>query len=131
MKTVVMLALPKLRLKLPNNYDSSLLSLLIEILKPTLFYSIIVYMTKARIVSNPKILDGKPTIAETRISVELIMNFLGAGMSIKEITAEYPELKKSEVIAAIEYATNLVTKTNHHLIKNPETLVTTLHEITR
>ena len=88
-------------------------------------------MAKTKIVSNPKILDGKPVIAGTRISVELIMNFLGAGMSVKEITTEYPELKKSEVVAAIEYATNLVTKTNPHRIKTAEAFVTTLHEITR
>ena len=30
----------------------------------------------ARIISDPKILSGKPVIAGTRISVELIMNFL-------------------------------------------------------
>lgn len=60
-------------------------------------------MKAAKIVSNPKILGGKPVIAGTRISVELIMNFLGAGMSVKEITSEYTELKKNEVVAAIEY----------------------------
>lgn len=88
-------------------------------------------MAKARIVSNPKILGGKPIIAGTRISVELIMNFLGAGMSIRDITTEYSELKKAEVIAAIEYATNLVTKTNPRKSKSAESFTTTLHEITR
>lgn len=87
-------------------------------------------MAKTKIVSNLKILGGKPIIAGTRISVELIMNFLGAGMSVKEITTEYPELKKSEVIAAIEYAANLVAKANPHKIKYPATFATTLHEIT-
>lgn len=88
-------------------------------------------MAKAKVVSNPKILGGKPIIAGTRISVELIMNFLGAGMSIRDITTEYSELKKAEVIAAIEYATNLVAKTDLHRIKNPESFATALHEITR
>ncbi|OGE31279.1 hypothetical protein A3C59_00790 [Candidatus Daviesbacteria bacterium RIFCSPHIGHO2_02_FULL_36_13] len=64
----------------------------------------------AKIVSDPKILGGKPVIAGTRISVELIMNFLSAGMSVKDILSEYPELKKSEVMAAIDYAAKLVTK---------------------
>lgn len=63
-------------------------------------------MAKAKIISDSRILSGKPVIAGTRISVELIMNFLGSGMSIKEITSEYPELKKSEMVAAIEYAAN-------------------------
>lgn len=58
---------------------------------------------KAKIISNSKILSGKPVIAGTRISVELIMNFLSAGMNIRDILIEYPELKKSEVLAAIDY----------------------------
>lgn len=58
-------------------------------------------MAKAKIISDIRILGGKPVIAGTRISVELIMNFLGAGMSFKDILAEYPELKKSEVVAVV------------------------------
>lgn len=60
-------------------------------------------MMKAKIISNSKILGGKPVIAGTRISVELIMNFLSAGMNVKDILSEYTELKKFEVLAAIEY----------------------------
>jgi len=69
-------------------------------------------MRKAKIISDPKILGGKPVIAGTRISVELIMNFLAAGMSIDDILAEYKELTKTEVLAAISYATKLVSQTN-------------------
>lgn len=69
-------------------------------------------MRKAKIVSDPKILGGKPVIAGTRISVELIMNFLAAGMSIDDILAEYKELTKTEVLAAISYAAKLVSQTN-------------------
>lgn len=87
-------------------------------------------MTKVKIVSNPKILNGKPVIAGTRISVELIMNFLGSGMSVKEILSEYPELKKPEVVAAIGYATKLVSK-NNPSIKNPKGTTAILHEISR
>lgn len=87
-------------------------------------------MAKVKIVSNSKILNGKPVIMGTRISVELIMNFLGAGMSVKDILAEYPELKKSEVIAAIEYATGLVRIKTGTTTTN-ETSTATFHEITR
>lgn len=69
-------------------------------------------MIKAKIISDPKILGGKPLIAGTRISVELIMNFLAAGMSIDDILAEYKELTKTEVLAAISYAAKLVSQTN-------------------
>lgn len=60
-------------------------------------------MTKAKIISDPSILNGKPIISGTRISVELIMNFLAAGMNLGEILKEYPELKKGEILAAINY----------------------------
>lgn len=62
-------------------------------------------MVKAKIISDLRILGGKPIIAGTRISVELIMNFLSAGMNVKNILEEYTELKKTEVLAAIDYAT--------------------------
>lgn len=68
-------------------------------------------MSKARIVSNPKILGGKPVIAGTRISVELIMNFLSAGMGVDDILKEYPELKREEILSAIDFAGELVSQT--------------------
>lgn len=88
-------------------------------------------MIKAKIISDIRILSGKPIIAGTRISVELIMNFLGAGMSIKDILAEYPELKKSEVIAAIEYAVKLVSKTTASQTISRGDSIAILHEIAR
>ena len=97
-------------------------------------------MTMSKIISDPKILSGKPVIAGTRISVEIIMNFLGAGMSIEDILKEYKELKKSEILAAIDYAKKLVNKQsfpflrkrkverNHREIEKAPII---LHEITR
>ena len=42
-------------------------------------------MDKPKIVSDPKILLGKPIIAGTRISVELILDRITSDMSEKEI----------------------------------------------
>lgn len=86
---------------------------------------------KSKIVSDSRILGGKPVIAGTRISVELIMNFLSAGMNIKDILSEYPELKKSEVLTAIDYATKLVSKTKPSYKSADIQNQVTLHEITR
>ncbi len=83
------------------------------------------------IISDPKILSGKPVIAGTRISVELIMNFLATGMSTDEILKEYSELKKSEVLAAIDYAAKLVSKKRPINDTNTEHIQVILHEITR
>lgn len=88
-------------------------------------------MIKSKIISDSKILGGKPIIAGTRISVELIMNFLSAGMNIKEILSEYPELKESEVSAAIEYAARLVSKAKPSFKVADTQSTVILHEITR
>ncbi len=56
------------------------------------------------IVINQDILRGKPVIAGTRISVELILELLSSGMSVEEIVKEYPHLTRKNVLEAIEYA---------------------------
>lgn len=60
----------------------------------------------ARITMNPKILAGKPIIKGTRISVEFVLELLSSGMDINSILKEYPHLKKDDILAALEYATN-------------------------
>jgi len=56
-----------------------------------------------RIVCDPKILKGKPTIKGTRISVEIILDYLATGMSIEEIAKEL-KISVEDVKAAILYA---------------------------
>lgn len=63
-----------------------------------------------RIIFDQKILCGKPIIKGTRISVEFILELLASGMNGKEIVKEYPQLKKEDVLAAIEYAADAVKK---------------------
>ena len=49
---------------------------------------------------------GKPVIAGTRITVELVLKLLSQGVTAKELASPkyYPQLKKEDVYAAIEYA---------------------------
>lgn len=56
------------------------------------------------IVSDPEILGGKPCIAGTRISVELIMEWLGTGGTVESIAAKHPLLTPELVMEAIRYA---------------------------
>jgi len=56
------------------------------------------------IVSDPEILNGKPCIAGTRISVELIMDWLGTGGTPESIAQKHPLLTKALVQEAIRYA---------------------------
>ena len=44
------------------------------------------------IVSTPDVLRGKPRIKGTRIPVSLILGYLAAGNSPKEIIKEFPDL---------------------------------------
>lgn len=58
----------------------------------------------SHIISDPEILNGKPCIAGTRISVELIMEWLGTGGTIDTIAAKHPLLNPELVMEAIRYA---------------------------
>lgn len=88
-------------------------------------------MEKAQIVSNPKILGGKPVIAGTRISVELILDRISAGMNEKEILIDYPHLTTEQIQAAVAYAKKIVAQKSKPARGNipPVTLYT--HEISR
>ena len=56
------------------------------------------------IVCDPEILMGKPTIRGTRISVELILGWLGAGRPIEQILENYPQIRHDDVLAALHFA---------------------------
>lgn len=71
-------------------------------------------MVEPRIVCDPKILLGKPTIAGTRISVDLILEKLGAGESIEEILGSYAHLTREAVLAAIRYAGSILRADEVH-----------------
>jgi len=47
---------------------------------------------------------GKPVVAGTRITVELILEKLAAGETIEQILEEHPRLTKQAVLAAIQFA---------------------------
>ncbi len=56
------------------------------------------------IVSNPKIMMGKPTIMGTRITVEFILESLAAGETPEELLKEHPRLKREDIQAALAFA---------------------------
>lgn len=61
-------------------------------------------MGEQLIQSDPKIMLGKPVIAGTRITVELILEKLAAGESIEQILEAHPRLTREAVVAALQYA---------------------------
>jgi uncharacterized protein (DUF433 family) len=63
---------------------------------------------RERIVSNPKIMLGKPIIKGTTITVELILRKLGQRASIHDFLLIYPHLLKEDIFAAMLYAANMI-----------------------
>jgi len=62
----------------------------------------------SRITTNPKIMVGKPIIRGLRITVDQILKTLAAGVNIKELLEDYPELEREDIEAALLYAAELV-----------------------
>lgn len=63
-------------------------------------------MKNKLIQSDPAIMMGKPVIAGTRITVELILEKLAAGETVEDLLKAHPRLTKEAVIAALTYATD-------------------------
>ena len=61
-------------------------------------------MNEHIIQSDPSIMMGKPVVAGTRITVELILEKLAAGATIEEIIQDHPRLTRESILAAISFA---------------------------
>lgn len=61
-----------------------------------------------RIVSDPAILGGKPIIKGTRISVEMVLEWMASGATRNDILKAYPHLQANDVEQAIGYAAKAV-----------------------
>lgn len=62
---------------------------------------------RGHIESTPDVLRGKPRIKGTRIPVSLILGYLAAGKTYEEIIKEFPDLKKEQIAACLDYAREL------------------------
>lgn len=60
-----------------------------------------------RIVVDPQICHGKACIKGTRIMVSVVLDNLAEGRSVEEILKNYPNLKKEDIQASLEYAAGL------------------------
>ena len=61
----------------------------------------------ARITIDPSICHGKPCIRGLRYPVEWLLDLLTAGMTTDEILADYEDLERDDVRAALAYAARL------------------------
>ncbi len=63
---------------------------------------------RERIHAEPTILNGKPVIRGTRISVELILQWLSEGASSEAITEAWPHLTKDDIQVVLAYSAAVV-----------------------
>lgn len=70
------------------------------------------------IVADPDVMMGKPVVRGTRVTVELILEKLGAGESVEEILEAHPHLTREAVLAAVRFGAE-VLRTDVVLPLNP------------
>ncbi len=64
-----------------------------------------------RIIIDPTVCNGRPVLRGTRITVQTILEFLGAGDSIEEVLEEYPSLAREDILECLRYSSRLMA--NH------------------
>jgi len=67
---------------------------------------------QGRIVTDPNILVGKPTIRGTRISVVLVLEHLAENPDLTDLFAAYPELRVEDIKACLAYGQAVAFKTS-------------------
>ena len=65
---------------------------------------------KKYIISNPKILSGKPVIAGTRIPVDQILFLLKEGYTVEAIHEFYPHVSSATIAGTVSEAANFINK---------------------
>lgn len=65
-------------------------------------------MTEPLIVSDPAIMMGKPVVAGTRITVELILERLAAGETFDQLLEAHPRLTRPALLAALDFAAQVL-----------------------
>lgn len=64
----------------------------------------------ARIHVTPGLRSGQPCIRNLRITVWDILKWLGTGASHAQIISDYPELTEEDILATLQWASNLKDK---------------------
>lgn len=65
-------------------------------------------MQQPLIVSDPAVMMGKPVIAGTRITVDLILEKMASGESMEQIIEAHPRVTREGVLAALDYAKHVL-----------------------
>ena len=63
-----------------------------------------------RITIDSNLCNGKPTIRGTRLTVNTILEFLGAGETREVLLIQYPTLENEDIDACLKFAANLMNR---------------------
>lgn len=55
-----------------------------------------------RITTDPAVCHGQPVVRGLRYPVQMLLELL-SGMTIEEILADYPDLERDDLLAALEF----------------------------
>jgi uncharacterized protein (DUF433 family) len=61
-----------------------------------------------RIVIDPAVCNGRPAVRGTRITVQTVLEFLGAGDSMEDVLEEYPSLSREDILACLRFSSQLM-----------------------
>lgn len=70
---------------------------------------------QGRIVRDAAVMLGRPVVAGTRITVELILDYLASGERVDSLLEQYPHLTRDDVLAALAYAADAL-KTDEAIV---------------
>jgi len=56
-----------------------------------------------RITTDPAICHGKPVVRGLRYPVDSLLELLASGMTIDEVLADYHDLEREDLLAALEF----------------------------
>jgi uncharacterized protein (DUF433 family) len=60
-----------------------------------------------RITLDPEVCHGKPCVRGLRYPVSMLLELLSSGMSIEDILADYEDLERDDLLAALAYGARL------------------------
>jgi uncharacterized protein (DUF433 family) len=63
-----------------------------------------------KVVCHADVLNGKPHLVGTSITVATIINKIMKGFSITQIARQFPQISEDDVRTAIKFAEDLVSK---------------------
>lgn len=68
------------------------------------------------IISDPRVLGGKPVLKGTRLSVEFVLELLAAGWDRAALRENYPNLTEERIRAVLAYAAETFREERFYLL---------------